>query len=250
MHQLYLLFLRTSHALLLIAQPQSSSTATASQLGMMLGIRSRQAYPCKPEDSLHVCTPAGATNHSLPCEYPNLSPFHQMATAHSDVCEVHPTMLETWVRDRSTLYKQHLTPSPQNVGWVLAAARKTPQTKVLLLTRNVSSTLHAICERALHDQKRASRLPTALEMEGHAHAIQAWQWGWQSQRIRAADTIWQFTYETMERQRERTLRSAASVLNLSLKHGFVDLHKRLVNKSDPACSLLSYGPGLHPLARL
>ena len=80
------------HALLLIAQPQSSSTAALAQLGAMSGLTSRQDFPCKQADrqQLDVCASDRDREPAYPCDYPPTSAFHPISArsafaAHGDV---------------------------------------------------------------------------------------------------------------------------------------------------------------------
>jgi hypothetical protein len=249
-------FITSVDSYLLIAQPQSSSTSTAEQLGHMAGLRWTQTFPCYPW--LHRPTCRGedegswASSH-LPCEYPPRTKFSGIAS-HSDVCEVNDTMLEAWVKDQHTIHKQHLTPTRHHVNVVLEAARAIPDGRVLLLTRSASGSAHARCERALHPDmgdmgrpKPGSHRPgkhlsnVNLTMFRAAEdSLLAWQRGWLRVVNFTQATFHSLSYEGMqEKGRGVVLKEALRAWQLPQKHAFVDLHARLVNQSDEACAKLT-----------
>ena len=158
------------------------------------------------------------------------------------MCELDAEMVFGWVRNRTSIAKQHLAPSPRNVRLVLEAARQWPPVRVLLLTRDVASSVHAVCERALHPELSGPAKPlrnaSVAELRERAQALAAWQEGWQRAAAMAADVLWPFTFEQMrERGREAPLGEALRALGLAVRHEFKDVSRRLVNRSDDACDM-------------
>ena len=86
----------TLPAWLLLANPQSSSTATMEQLAKMAGLAGTQ------ELSHDIC--AGAPDDR----------FYALR-GHSDMCEGVPSVIDKWMVGAGTIYKQHLPPTDKNI---------------------------------------------------------------------------------------------------------------------------------------
>jgi len=246
--------LHSTCGFLLVAQPQSSSTATLEQLSMMASLRAKQTLPCKPNLKLATCE---RSSKDYPCLIPNTSVFWPLAQptngGFSDMCEHNLRSVEKWVRDRKTLYKQHIHPSARHAAAIVLAARKSRLTRVVILTRDVSSSAHARCERNLHPflgelhtarhsprSGMAKTSPSSIEtLQAHAawqRGLVEWQQGWQQAAAAAPDVFWTFTYEQMQAGNRRPyLQRALQELNLTQARDFVDTRARLVNKSDAEC---------------
>jgi hypothetical protein len=96
--------------------------------------------------------------------------------SHSDVCELPRWLVDSWVRSTGTLFKQHIAPTPHNAALVLAAARRQPGSRpVLLLLRDVRASLHARCERMVRENQTSVAAHVANTL---ADEVWAWHHGW------------------------------------------------------------------------
>ena len=178
------------------------------------------------------------------------------------MCEHNLRSVEEWVRDRKTLYKQHIHPSARHAAAIVLAARKSPLTRVVLLTRDAHTSAHARCEHNLHPflgelARHSPRAPRTSRMakttyQSSIETLQAhtawqrglveWQQGWQKAAAAAPDVFWAFSYEQMQTgSRRQYLQRALQELNLTQARDFVDTRARLVNKSDAECEFAKGG---------
>ena len=228
---------------LLIAQPQSSSTATMHELAHMAGKPAKQVLThCSDKKNRPTCSNSTRSpqQRELPCEYAASSPFHRLGLGHSDVCELTPAIINDFVRNSTAIFKQHLAPSQHHLQLLLKAARRSPSKRVLLLTRSVLGSAHAVCERAIYPDlgRRGGRRLAGID-PALVSSLLAWQRGWLAAARNAKDVIWTFSYEQMERYgRDVVLSDALHVLGLKRVAGFGNgSDARLVNRSDPVCDV-------------
>lgn len=113
----------------------------------MAGMPAHQEFPC--HGSKHASTTCQYVNSStplwVPCKYAKTSAYAKLA-GHSDVCELGSNTISKWVRSNSTIFKQHIAPTLNNLQLVLNAVTASPPMHVLLLTRSVEGSVHAVCE--------------------------------------------------------------------------------------------------------
>ena len=233
--------MQLSTAYLLVAQPQSSSTATMLDLAHLSGFKAKQEFPCSNTYNRPTCNSSSPSKEQLPCKYAKESPFYRLARGHSDICVLTPEIINEWVRSNHTIFKQHLAPSPHNLRLLLDAARRSPRKRVVLLTRSVLGSAHALCERNLHPSlgssggRRLAGVDPSL-----ATSMLAWQRGWLTAASSATgrEGIWTFSYEQMEGNgRSLVLSDALNVLGLRQKARFGGSNARLINQTDTLCTV-------------
>ena len=251
MLNLWLLLLITDRiyrcdAWLLLAAPQSSSTSTMSQLGQMASIRGLQEFPC-PQ------MPGGRCFNAKVC-YPRSSVWYPIATTHSDVCEHSASRIESWVTSKTTIFKQHVPPTPHNKALVLKFAQKHSK-RVLILTRNPYNALHGLCERALRNHNMDTVGPATLpfpagstdprtSMSQMLAAFQAWDAGWEIFARDHPEYAMLITYEQMSvnGNREPVLSSALDFLRLAKVKPMQPVHARYVHANSARCDNLLVPP--------
>ena len=209
----------TLPAWLLLANPQSSSTATMEQLAKMAGLAGTQ------ELSHDIC--AGAPGDR----------FYALR-GHSDMCEGVPSVIDKWMVGAGTIYKQHLPPTDKNID--VLTRRDEP---VVLLTRDPRASTHGLCERVLSEGKLTKDhrvawdkpyrpYPTLTQSEA---AMRDWNEGWEKVARERGDQFLVITFEAMETDREGVLQKALRHWGIKQVNPFVDVHSRYVNASHSRC---------------
>ena len=209
----------TLPAWLLLANPQSSSTATMEQLAKMAGLASKQ------ELSHDIC--AGAPGDR----------FYALRS-HIDMCEGVPSVIDKWMVGAGTIYKQHLPPTDKNID--VLTRRDEP---VVLLTRDPRASTHGLCERMLSEgkltkddrvawEKPYRPYPTLTQSEA---AMRDWNEGWEKVARERGDQFLVITFEAMETDREGVLQKALRHWGIKQVNPFVDVHARYVNASHSRC---------------
>jgi hypothetical protein len=168
---------------LMVALPQSSSTAASLQLGAMALHRTIQSFPCchgRP-----CFTHDGARRH--PASVAALAlleeddPLYALSTRHSDMCELSTELVATWLNS-STIYKQHMAPTEANLARTRSLLEREGTPGLVVLLREPHGSLHAQCERERRDggAKRVGawlRRPTS-GASAHLAGLQAWHERW------------------------------------------------------------------------
>ena len=225
-------------AYLLLALPQSSSTATAIQIAQLAGtaVKHLQTFLC---NSSLVLQPA-SSGHG--------GDFAHLAAYHRDVCNVSETstgtpVVQTWVFSNTTVYKQHLPPTQANVDAVLSSGGK-----VVVLTRMPTGSLHAACERSrANGSTTVSSSSNWLDhwrddaAAGHLKALMAWNDGWLRVARNHSATFMTIDYESMEVDnvaREDVLRSVLAFWGLPQRSRFINAHSRYVHRNSSTCVAL------------
>ena len=215
----------TAPAWLLLAGPQSSSTATADQLGLMASMKSSQEF--------NQCTSSvGSRYYAL--------------RGHSDMCNGIRGTVNKWVaRSPNHIYKSHLPPTETNIDLVLA-----PGKPVVVLTREARASVHGLCERDRSENKLSctgpctggTRLrwakpfrpyPTIRETE---LAMKRWNENWSRVAAEHSDLILHIMFEEMVLDREGVLQRALEHWGVAQVKPFVDVHDRYVHHDSVQCS--------------
>ena len=210
----------TISAWLLLANPQSSSTATVEQLAKMAGLASEQ------ELSDHIC--AGAPD----------SRFYALR-GHSDMCVGVSSVVDKWIVGAGKIYKQHLPPLDKNIDFVTKHSEP-----VVVLTRDSRASTHGLCERMLSEGKLSKDehviwakpyrpFPTLTQSEA---AMRDWNEGWEKVARENRDQFLVITFEAMEADREGVLQKALRHWGIKQANPFVDTHSRYVNASHSRCA--------------
>ena len=133
-------------AYLLISQPQSSSTSARLQLAAMAGLKSTQTYPCGCAFNTHEASQlrCGKTSRG----FPKNSTFVALKR-HTDVCNLHPRTVGAWADSATTIYQQHLVPTPTNFRGLANSSRPA-----VVLLRGALGSAHALCERTRLENTR------------------------------------------------------------------------------------------------
>jgi len=205
---------------LLLANPQSSSTATMEQLAKMAGLASEQ------ELSDHIC--AGAPD----------SRFYALR-GHSDMCVGVSSVVDKWIVGAGKIYKQHLPPLDKNIDFVTKHSEP-----VVVLTRDSRASTHGLCERTLSEGKLSKDehviwakpyrpFPTLTQSEA---AMRDWNEGWEKVARENRDQFLVITFEAMEADREGVLQKALRHWGIKQANPFVDTHSRYVNASHSRCA--------------
>ena len=144
-------------AYLLISQPQSSSTSARLQLAAMAGLKSTQTYPCGCAFNPHEASQlrCGKTSRG----FPKNSTFVALKR-HTDVCNLHPRTVGAWADSATTIYQQHLVPTPTNFRGLANSSRPA-----VVLLRSPLGSAHALCER--------TRLENTKNPPGRGHTTSA-----------------------------------------------------------------------------
>jgi hypothetical protein len=153
-------------AYLLISQPQSSSTSARLQLAAMAGLKSTQTYPCGCAFNPHEASQlrCGKTSRG----FPKNSTFVALKR-HTDVCNLHPRTVGAWADSATTIYQQHLVPTPTNFRGLANSSRPA-----VVLLRSPLGSAHALCER--------TRLENTKNPPGGGHTTSAQRKLWQALR--------------------------------------------------------------------
>ena len=153
-------------AYLLISQPQSSSTSARLQLAAMAGLKSTQTYPCGCAFNPHEASQlrCGKTSRG----FPKNSTFVALKR-HTDVCNLHPRTVGAWADSATTIYQQHLVPTPTNFRGLANSSRPA-----VVLLRGALGSAHALCER--------TRLENTKNPPGGGHTTSAQRKLWKELR--------------------------------------------------------------------
>ena len=173
-------------AYLLISQPQSSSTSARLQLAAMAGLKSTQTYPCGCAFNPHEASQlrCGKTSRG----FPKNSTFVALKR-HTDVCNLHPRTVGAWADSATTIYQQHLVPTPTNFRGLANSSRPA-----VVLLRGALGSAHALCER--------TRLENTKNPPGGGHTTSAQRKLWEALRAapqgeptlrRNFDAFWAFS---------------------------------------------------------
>ena len=210
----------TIPAWLMLANPQSSSTATNEQLAKMAGLAHRQIL------TPGIC--AGAPGDR----------FYALRE-HSDMCEGDPKFINNWMVGAGTIYKQHLPPIDKNIDMLT-----NHDEPVVVLTRDPRAATHGYCERALSEgrltkddkvvwKKKPYRpYPTLTQAEA---AMRDWNEGWEKVARENRDQFLVITFEAMEMDREGVLQKALRHWGIKQANPFVDTKERYINASHSRC---------------
>ena len=221
---------------LLIALPHSSSSAARVSLGHMANLYSKQEYPCylmRPFNSTHI--------------------YHAMSLHHHDVCNLNWDTVTRWSLDDSTIYKQHVAPTLENVKLLLLRALYTRrqtgrQIRVVVLTRDPMAALHAACERKLYDERRiCGRMPLAercmrilqdATSANYLAALRDFDSTWKRLAAQHSRMLFILTYEQLLSESRRIgFQRALRWWDIQSNGTFTDAHVLYVNRSSEACRL-------------
>ena len=223
----------TKHAVvgwLFIAQPQSSSTSTMINFGSMAGLHAIQQFPCRG----HPCFNEGC--------YARSSVWF-ILLVHSDVCEHYTHQLEIWIGDITTIFKQHIPPTPHNRGLVLRFARESGK-RVVILTRDAYEATHGFCERRLMEGQlgedglfRVKNHSLPCDMEEMMRAMKAWGDGWSEFARQYPQHARIITYEEMliADQREAVLSDSLEFYQIPKVQPIFLAKERYVHQRHPRC---------------
>ena len=171
---------------LLLAGPQSSSTATADQMANMAGVDATQEFGQCKHGSVYRRLDNGQS-----------WPFYALR-GHSDMCNGIESSIHKWADATNMIYKSHLPPTEKNIQYVVGQ-----QKPVVFLTRNAQASTHGLCERMLEEHKldpgnkilwdKPYRpFPTLEESE---IAVQTWNDGWTHAASVHPDLFLHITFE-------------------------------------------------------
>ena len=215
----------TASAWLLLAGAQSSSTATADQLGFMVSMTDSQEY--------NQCSSiVGSHYYAL--------------RGHSDMCNGIRSTVNKWVaRSPNHIYKSHLPPTETNIDLVLA-----PGKPVVVLTREARASVHGLCERDRSEHKISCTgpctggaqlrwakpfrpYPTIRDTEV---AMNLWNENWSRVAAEHSDLILHITFEEMVLDREGVLQRALEHWGITQVKPFVNVYDRYVHHDSVQCS--------------
>ena len=135
-----MLCLSRSYGYLLVAMPQSSSTATMESLGKLGCLNAESSMASKK-----ACRIGGVSK---------LDPIWEVLhDEHSHVCQLPAALLRSYSLSNSTIFKEHVLPTQQSIKALLAARRP-----VFVLLRKPTASLRGWCERRLQEGWNLSRL--------------------------------------------------------------------------------------------
>lgn len=231
---------------LLVALPQSSSSAFQQSLANMSGLQYKYELPCD--------------------RYPNTSqyqlpPDHVFAplageTAHKDVCQLGWRTVRHWAHNRNTIYKQHVVPTLSNARNLFNRSRSP----LVVLLRDPASSLRADCERLILNPKcnvhakYGTAIATTCDRSSPPSYVQAakqvpWRLrraaldafvkGWEDLAQREGrQRVLLLRYEHLrtDAARARALQHALAFLNLTQVRPYHRHFARYVNRSTDACA--------------
>ena len=240
---LFMMLVNAVYTYLLVALPQSSSTAAMQQLGALSGRPVSQRFPCCAEQPCH--TPDGTVSEagrrpSLP-SLKEQDPIHALAVQHSDMCELPRDTLSRWING-TTIYKQHVAPTVQNLGNVKIGLETSQSSGLVVLTREPRASLHARCER--YRRERGFKLAFAWMRDHglqHFNGLKAWNAQWAEFASAMPSRIKVVRYEQMRSSadRKQTLLAVLRFWHLPALPSMFDNSlmsaAHYVNRSDPIC---------------
>ena len=164
-----LMIVHSAEAYLLAAMPQSSSTAAMESLGRL---SCRNAI--SPPDSEKACSRCKPQRRPGPNSWQ--SPFQpppdcrtdpvwgQLERQHSHVCQLPDILLQRYASDNTTIYKDHVLPTPRSV-----AALRAARLPVLVMLREPAGSLHGWCEKKRQERRQVGCAHGMCTPTRHAH---------------------------------------------------------------------------------
>jgi hypothetical protein len=164
-----LMIVHSAEAYLLAAMPQSSSPSAMESLGRL---SCRNAI--SPPDSEKACSRCKPQRRPGPNSWQ--SPFQpppdcrtdpvwgQLERQHSHVCQLPDILLQRYASDNTTIYKDHVLPTPRSV-----AALRAARLPVLVMLREPAGSLHGWCEKKRHERRQVGCAHGMCTPTRHAH---------------------------------------------------------------------------------
>lgn len=222
---------------LLIAMPRSSSTSALRSLGTVSGHPNRQEYPCWMRPAKH--------------RFNESSMYYHLSLFHHDICQMSSIELRRWMTP-STIFKQHLVPTPHNVELVThhLHSSRGQRRRALVLLRDPVSSMRAACERVVMEKTGCATRSLNRAQRGACvaaavrnvtslatlAALRDFASSWRRAALSHNDSILVLTYEQLALHgRERTLLAALDWLGLPRNRSFEDSRLRTVNRSSALC---------------
>lgn len=215
----------TSRGYLMVALPQSSSTATMYDLGAYA------ALPVKQDKDLarsQLCTA-------------NISYRFLGIAGHSDTCLVRPEALNSWHRSSTYIFKQHTPPMNATIDQLVKS-----NARVIILTRNPFESLHAACERAAKEGRLDDATDQSL-LSLRVHALIEWLREWRAAAVTHSANFHEISFELMEQcGRERVLASALQFWKVpfTIPKDYKESKARYVHHDTDVCSRALNSTGL------
>lgn len=195
-----------THGYLLIAMPQSSSTSLMSTLSESFNVAATQRMFCRY---------VGNAKRSFGFE--GLS-------EHSDTCALTERTLHEFTSN-TRIYKQHIVPNKHNLDLIRSNLNRS---RIVLLFRNVRDSLHARCERALHEKQPKTKEWLVRRYD----SLHRWNDTWYSVEH---PNIMKVSFDDLSRNLSTVVHDVARFWNVPIARSPDRKRARLVNTTHEAC---------------